>query len=157
MHPIKTDKHEVTWSDLATSYASNTTKSLIIGVDSADKDSSTECEVGSHVHSIYVEFNLSAATTGNPNIFHWKIYGRPTGMTVTNANTYYQDDRSVILKRGMEMVPANVNTIIKRIFVVRIPKKFQRIAKNFNLIVSGITSGSDTINWCGIVIYKEIY
>ncbi len=155
--PIKTDKHEITWSNLGQNAGSVQQIILAAGTNSADKDTSTEVEVGSHVRSIYFEFHFSAAQTGNVNVIHWNIFGSKTGETIGIPSTYYTDNRSAVFKRGMEMLPVNVSTVFKRIFVVRIPKKFQRMTKNAFLIFQYIASSTQTINACGIAIYKEQY
>lgn len=156
--PIKTDKHEITWSNLgqdAGTSAINVT--LAKGVDSADKDSSVECEIGSHVKAIFLEFHFSAAQTGNANVIHWKVHVLRPAQTATNPNTYYQTERSQIIKRGMEMLPVNVSTVFKRIIVVRIPKIYQRMRDSSEIRFSYQASSTQTINACGIGIYKEIY
>ncbi len=156
--PVKTDKHEIVWSALAADQGTGTfVVPLVLGVHSADKNTSTECEVGSHVRSIYLEFNIAAQTVTNPKVMHWLIMGGPEGTTLENPTTYYQGNRAQIFKRGMEMLPTNVSTVYKRIFVVRVPKKMQRIQENGFISLLFRMSSTETINNCGIGIYKEQY
>ncbi len=156
--PIKTDKHEVTFSFLAADFgASIVTVPLAIGVPSADKDGPTECEIGSRVNAIYIEFNCAAETITNPKILHWTVQGGPEGSTIENPAVYYQQNRAQILKRGMEMLPKDVGTVYKRIFLVRIPKKIRRITENGFINLLFRASSTESLNVCGFAIYKEFY
>ncbi len=156
--PQKLDKHEITWSFLAADQGTATAiVPIVLGVQSADKNSPTECEVGSHVRSIYFEFNLAAQTVTNPKVIHWTIQGGPQGTTLENPLTYYQSNRAQIFKRGMEMLPTNVSTVYKRIFVARVPKKMQRIQEDGFISILFRVSSTETINNCGFAIYKESY
>ncbi len=156
--PIKSDKHEITWSFLGLDASGVTNVQISLGVDSADKDAATECEIGSHVYGVYLEFQFSAANTANVNVLHWNVTYIPTGAPAPAIpSLYYQTQRSNVLKRGMEMIPANVATVIKRIVFVAIPRKAQRVADGSQLNFAFIASTANTINACGIGIYKEIY
>ncbi len=156
--PVKSDKHEVTWSNLS---ADHGTATFIVpiakGVPPADKNTSTEVEIGSKVFSIYVEMNLAAETITNPKIIHWAMQGGSEGSTIENPTTYYQSNRSFILKRGMEMLPKDVSTVYKRIFVVRIPRKLQRQTADSFISLMFQASSTESINNCGFAIYKEFY
>ncbi len=157
--PIKTDKHEITWSDLAIDASANKARQLVLGVASADKDSSFECEVGSRVNAIYIEVNIAAQTVTNPKVLHWIVMARPSGATpaAQTPSLYYQAGRSQILKRGMEMLPSDVSTVYKRVFVVRIPKKSRRISDGDTIDFIYRCSSAESINVCGFAIYKEFY
>ncbi len=157
LRPVKSDKHELTWSNLAQDASSVQVIVLAKGTDSADKNASTEVEVGAAVRSIYFEFHFSANTITNPKVIHWFIVGKRTGETIGTPSTYYTDERSSIFKRGMEMLVKDTSTVFKRIFVVKVPKKFQRIAKNMNIEFRYIATSAEAINACGIAIYKEFY
>ncbi len=159
LRPIKSDKHEITWSNLVQDASSSVDITLVKGVQSADKDTSIECEVGSHVKSIYIEFNVAAQVITNPKVLHWQVEFVPTPGTqpLKSPALYYQVDRSQILKRGMEMLPKDVGTVYKRIIVVRIPKKAERIAEAGFIMFRYIASSSEAINMCGFAIYKEYY
>ncbi len=156
--PLKQDKHEITFSNLATDFGAGTIViPLSIGVQSANKDTAPECEVGSHIRWIYVEMNIGAETITNPKILHWTIQGGPEGTTLENPSLYYQGNRSSIFKRGMEMLPKDVSTVYKRIFTVRVPKKIQRVSENSFISLSFRASSTEAINACGFIIYKESY
>ncbi len=157
LRPIKTDKHELVWSNLVQNASAVQEVTLVTGVSSADKNTSTECEVGSHVKSMYFEFHFSADTVVNPKVIHWNIVLLRTGETAQNPNSYYGAGRSHIIKRGMEMLPQDQSTVYKRQFVVRIPKGQQRIRDNTDFRFRYICSSAEAINTCGIVIYKEFY
>ncbi len=154
----KLDKHELTWSFLAADQGTATViVPLVLGVHSADKNAPTECEVGSHIRSIYFEFNIAANTITNPKVMHWTIQGGPEGTTLENPLTYYQGNRAQIFKRGMEMLPKDVGTVYKRIFVARVPKKMQRVQENGFISLLFRMSSTEAVNNCGFAIYKESY
>ncbi len=154
---IQSDKHEVTWSNLAqdAGTAADATN-LAVAVQPSGKNLSTEVEIGSIVRSIYFEFHFSAETVTNPKVIHWTIEIVPPGLTVSNPNLYYQTDRRFIIKRGMEMLPKDVSTVFKRVFVVRIPPKYQRQSDTQIIQFRYQCSSTEAINACGIAIYKEL-
>ncbi len=151
----KRDKHEVTYTALAENAGSQKNVPLLIVVPVADKDTSTECSVGSHVNGIYCEINIAAQTTTNPKTVHWTVEMFRLGETLANSNTYYQPSRSRVLKRGLEMLPSDQSTVYKRMFFVALPKG--RLQDNINVNFRYIASSTETINTCGFFIYKELY
>ncbi len=156
--PGKTDKHEITWSDLAADYATATVEKILAsGVDVGAKVGPTDVTVGSHIKWIYIEFNTAAETITNPKVLHWVVEVRMPGMAGTNPLTYYQDARSFIIHRGMEMLPKDVGTVYKRIFTVKIPRSYQRIKQGMLIVLRLKASSTETINQCGFAIYKEQY
>ncbi len=159
MAPIKTDKHELTWSDLAIDASTNKVRQLVVGVQSADKDTADECEIGSRVNAIYIEVNIAAGQVTNPKVLHWIVMARPANSTpaAQTPTLYYQTGRSMIIKRGMEMLPVDTSTVYKRVFVVRIPKKSRRISEGDTIDFIYRCSSSELINVCGFAIYKEFY
>ncbi len=155
--PVKRDKHEVTWTNLAQDASTKQSIVISVGVDVGDKNTSTECAIGSHVRSIYFEFHFSAQVVTNPKVIHWNLIFQKAGETVASPASYYQVNRAIIFKRGMEMLPPDTSTVFKRVFVVRVPKHFQRVRDGAAIIFEYISSSSETINTCGFAIYKEIY
>ncbi len=156
--PLKQDKHEITFSNLAADIGTATLIiPITIGVASANKDTATECEVGSHIRWLYVELNMAAETITNPKILHWQLQGGPEGTTLENPSLYYQGNRSSIFKRGMEMLPKDVSTVYKRVFTVKIPRKMQRVSEGSFIKLMFRASSTEAINACGFVIYKESY
>ncbi len=145
------------WSLLAADRGSSTSIRLAIGTASADKNAKDEVETGSHIKSIYFEFNVAAETVTNPKVFHWTIHMRPQNVTSagTTPNLYNLTGRNLILKRGMEMLPKDVSTVYKRIFVVKIPRKWQRFGEGDVVTISFVASSTENINFCGFAIYKE--
>ncbi len=156
-NPVKLDKHEITWSNLSQDASSITTITLAKGVQVGSKDSSTECAVGSHVKRLYLEFHFSAEDITVAKVIHWEIISIPTGLTVGGTATYYGASRARIFQRGMEMLPKDVGTVYKRIISVKVPKVYQRMQENANLVFRYVSTSTTTINACGICIYKEIY
>ncbi len=156
--PLKQDKHEITFSNLAADIGTATfIVPLSIGVASADKNTATECEVGSHIKWLYVEINMAAENITSPKVLHWTIQGGPEGTTLEAPTTYYQGNRAAIFKRGMEMLPKAVSTVYKRIFTVKVPKKIQRVTENGFISLLFRATSTESINACGFIIYKESY
>ncbi len=155
---IKSDKHEITWSNLAQDASSVKSVVLAVGVKSPDQNLASEVEIGSRINSIYFEMNIAAQVITNPKVFHWEILLRPAGLdpAAGTPSLYYQIGRNLVIKRGMEMLPSDVGTVFKRIFVVRIPKKGIRVGEGDVITVRYIVSSSETINFCGFAIYKEL-
>ncbi len=156
LRPINSIKHEVTWSDLAIDASSAVVKDIAVGVEPPDKNAATEVEIGATVNSIYFEFHFSAQVITNPKVIHWTIGKEPFGTNLSGPSTYEAIDRRFIFKRGMEMLPKDVGTVFKRIFVVRIPPKFRRIGDQDKLFFKYIASSTETVNACGFAIYKEL-
>ncbi len=159
LRPIKTDKHEIVWTQLQTDFAPAIATRLAIGVQSADKDIADEVETGSHIKSIYLEFNIAAEIITTPKVIDWIIIMRPQNVS-SSAQTptlFYQTGRNLIIQRGREMLPKDVATVYKRIVRVRIPKKYQRIGEGDTINITFGSSSSDAANICGFAIYKEFY
>ncbi len=156
---IKSDKHEITWSNLSENASSATFISLVLGVNSADKNASNECEVGSHVKGIYLEFHFSSETVTTAKVIHWIVIHRPANLSPASItpSLYYQVGRKYIMKRGMEMLPKDVGTVYKRIIFVRVPRVYGRIGITDSINFVYICTSAETINACGIAIYKEFY
>ncbi len=154
---IHSNKHEVSFSQLAEDASSVKTVTVLQGVEVAAADAGIEVPVGRTVKSVYCEINLSAETTTEVKVVHWQFIGQKVGETIALPSTYYQTNRAGILKRGMEMLVRDQSTLIKRIFVVRIPKKFQRITANTLIRFQYISTSANTQNFCGIFIFKALY
>ncbi len=154
--PIVSDKKEVTWSNLASAQSTTTVVVIARGKKIGDVNASTEEPVGSKIYSVYFEINFSAEEIASTKVIHWNIAVESPNNTQTIPSLYYQDDRSFILKRGMEMLPKSVNTIIKRQFVVKIPKVYQRMKEEQDLIFQYVSTSTDTGNCCGFAILKNI-
>ncbi len=154
--PIVSDKHEITWSNIGQNASTVQNINLGLAVQSADKNTSAEVNIGSHIRFIYIEFQFSAEAATTTTIVHWYLAQKRSGQTLTVPNLYYQKDRSQIVQRGMEMVPKDTSTVIKRIVAVRIPRIYQRMKDDSQWLFSYIASSTSTINACGFAIYKEI-
>ncbi len=155
---VNRQKHEVTGTFLNTDMTLVNGVTLYTGTASADLNAGNEVGIGSKVFSVYIEFNVSAAETSTPNVFHWQLIYLPAPASATPPipSLYNQNIKSHILKRGMEMIPVNVSTVIKRIFVVRIPKKYQRTETGAILSFRQIASpGTDNVNFCFFAIFQE--
>ncbi len=155
LRPVKSVKHEVTWSFLSQDASAIQTIDLAIGTSPSALNAASEVDIGSSVKSVYFELNIAAQTITNPKVFHWKVQIIPNGITPTTPSGYFSSDRKNILHRGMEMLPKDVGTVFKRIFVVKIPRGKSRFSVGDKLSLIYIVSSAETINHCGFAIYKE--
>ncbi len=161
LRPVKSEKHELTWSNLGEN--ASTVKSVVLITGTAGEPSlATDVETGSRVNSIYLEFNLNGVdNSGTVQVFHWMVYKSPAGsFGVVDPAIYDTASKRFILKRGMEMLPeiplgsgGTVQT--KRVFVVKLPPRIRRIGESDNLILSYKSTSASGINFCGIGIFKE--
>jgi len=161
MHPIHSEKRENTWSNLIQDASTVKVVTILDTVDSPT--SAAQCSVGSHVKWIYFETNLNGVdNSGATSIFHWMIYKSPQNQLGSlDPATYDQVTKRWVMKRGMEMLPAipigsggTVQT--KRIFVVKIPKSFQRMADGDRIVLTYKNTSASAINYCGFTILKYI-
>jgi len=146
--PVNSEKIETTWSFLLTDFGTADV-SIVLAQGGAG-----QVPVGAVIKSLYLEFNSSAGESGVPRILHWKICKAPAGQTVTSPNVYDQVDKAQIYKRGMEMIPNQPSTIYKRMFVIKIPRGKQRMRDGERWFAIFRATDVDTINNCGICIYK---
>ncbi len=149
-------KHEQTWSFLVQDAGTKQTVNLATGTQAADITDATSTEVksGAHIKYIYLEFHFSANVITNPKVIHWWLVFKPLGTSLNNPNQYQLTQRRFIMKRGMEMLPKDLSTVFKRIVVVKIPPKFQRLAISDKLDFEYICSSTEAINACGFAIYR---
>ncbi len=155
LRPVKSEKEEITWSDLAINASTVQRKAIVTAVDSPT--TAGQVEIGDTVSSVYFEFHFSAQVVTNPKVIHWTIQKVPAGIAAMKQtpSTYDEKVKRFIFKRGMEMLPASQSTVFKRIFVVRIPPRFKRFGDGDLLEFSYISTSTETINACGIAIYKH--
>ncbi len=161
LRPVKSEKHEITWSNLGQNASTKQTVVLVKGV-AGEPTSADQVETGSTVKSLFIEFNLNGVdNSGVVQVFHWYVWKNPSGViTSPTPSTYDTNLKRHILKRGMEMLPeiplgsgGTVQT--KRVFVVKIPPRMRRIGEGDELQLVYISTSSSGINFCGISIYKE--
>ncbi len=161
LHPVHSEKRENTWSFLGQNASTAQVVNLLTTVDSPT--GGTDCAVGSHVKWLFVEFNLNGVdNSGSAQVFHWVIYKSPNNNIGTiTANTYDLSTKRWVMKRGMEMLPeiplgsgGTVQT--KRVFTIKIPRSFQRMADGDRIKLAYISTSASSINFCGISIFKYI-
>ncbi len=152
------EKHEITWSLLAADQGAATQTILFAkGVSLGDVTAANEVGIGHKVKYVFIEMNISAETITNPKVVHWTINFNPAGAAIIgNPLTYNPAGKKYIIHRGMEMLPKDVATVFKRVFVVKIPPKYQRIGDGDDLELQLRCSSTEAINFCGFAIYKEI-
>ncbi len=161
MSPIKSEKHEITWSNLGQDASTLKTVNLIHAV--ADPTTAIQVDVGCHIKGIYIEFNLNGVdNSGSVQVFHWSINKIPASDTSFNTDpaTYNTTAKRFIMKRGMEMLPeiplgsgGTVQT--KRVFFVKFPPRFQRMGDADQINLNYKSTSASNINFCGIAIFKE--
>ncbi len=155
--PIKSNKHEVSFTQLAQDSSTAQVITLASGTDPANKDNSTEVGIGSHIYWLFCEFNFSAETVTVPKTVHWAIRYVPPGQTASSPAQMFAIDRSYVIRRGMEMLPKDTSTVYKRVFAIKIPRRYSRIQDSAQLTFAYVASSANTMNACGVFVYKEIY
>ncbi len=154
---IQSRKHEISWSNLGQDAGSvKTTVILAKGTQPADvtDTTATECTIGCNIRSIFLEFHFGADTITAANVIHWTVSKLPFGTSLGNPNLYQLTTRRFIFKRGMEMLPKDVSTVFKRIIVVKIPPRHRRLGSGDQLVFTYQAAITNTINACGIAVYK---
>ncbi len=154
---IVSQKHENAWSNIGQNASSAIKVVIAKATEYQNLGTATpeEVAIGSRVGALYLEFHFSAETITNTKVIHWQVVKEPFNTNPTNPILYNQDNKRFIFKRGMEMLPKDVATVFKRIVVVRIPPKFRRMGQNDQITFQYQCSLTETINACGISIYKE--
>ncbi len=154
LRPVVSSKHEIPWSNLSQDASGAQIIPIIRGVQNGAVVANTEVENGTRINGIYFEFQFSAETITSTKIIHWNIVKEPVGVAPSVPSSYQTASRRFVLKRGMEMLPKSVNTIIKRIVFVRLPRGFSRIGENDRIVFQYIATSAEAINACGFAIYK---
>ncbi len=153
LRPVKSEKEEITWSNLAQN--NSTTTEIVIAIGTDNPTTASQVEIGDTVKSVFFEFNIAAETITNPKVLHWLVEKIPSLGTGNDPSIYDAVNKKQILHRGMEMLPKDVATVFKRIFVVKIPPRLRRIGDGDKIVYRYKTSSTETINNCGIAIYKH--
>ncbi len=153
LRPVHSEKEEITWSNLVQDASSTINISIVA---SAENPTATgQVEVGATVRSVFFEFNIAAEDISVPKVVHWLVEKLPSLGTGSDPSIYDAVNKKQILKRGMEMLPKDVSTVFKRIFVIRIPPRLRRFADGDKLNFRYKASSTSTINNCGIAIFKS--
>jgi len=155
IRPVNSLKHEIIFTNIGIDASAIQRTVLADAVKPASVNLVSEIETGSVVNSVYVEINVSALETGVTKTVNWKIQKITGNVAPSSPALGSQVDQKRILKRGMEMLPVAVATIFKRTFVVRLPRNLRRFGIGDKLELVWIASSTETINFCGIAIYKH--
>ncbi len=154
LRPIKSEKEEVGFSFLVQD--ASTVQNITIANATNSPAGAGQIEIGDTIKWVFFELNFSANVVTNPKVIHWKIWKDPnTGITGTAPSTYDPVEKKWTLHRGMEMLPKDLGTVFKRIFVVKIPRGMQRFGDNDTLFFSYISTSAEAVNVCGFAIYKH--
>lgn len=157
--PVQSEKHEITWSNLAQDFATTPLEVVLVegktlGATSADN----EVQIGAQVRGIYLEFNIGVNTVTSAKVVHWKVAKKPFATTISAANTYHQADKRFIFRRGMEMFnpgASSAGILFKRIIYVPIPPRYRRIGDGDEIVLMLEASSTETMSCCGFAIYKH--
>ncbi len=153
LRPVHSEKQEISWSNLAQN--ASTTQNIPIIATSENPTATGQVEIGSTVRSIFFEFNIAAENITEAKVLHWLIEKTPSLGTGSDPIVYDAANKKQILKRGMEMLPKDVSTVFKRVFIIRIPPRLRRFGDGDQLNFRYKSSSTTTINNCGIAIYKD--
>ncbi len=160
LSPITTDKHYIPRTN--TGVASGAIEVFKIAHANPRGTARTtvdDIEEGSVIRAVHLEFWLNGRGAANTTQFVLAIIKVPAGATApTNSNLFnlqaYENKRNVLYttqgvlsQTGAQSVPVLRQWLL-------IPKGKQRMALEDKLHVCLAVSG-ETINWCGIAIYKE--
>ncbi len=155
IRPVMSEKHETSWTNLAQD-ASSAIKIIIAkGVAQGAVVVGTDVPIGSTIGAIFLEFHFSAQVTTNPKTINWQLVKEPFNTNPTSPALMNQDNKRFVFKRGMEMLPSDQSTVFKRIVVVKLPPRYRRMGQNDQVTFQYIASSTETINSCGIAIFKH--
>ncbi len=152
LRPVKSEKVEITSSNLGLNNATDLSVNLAEGTK--DPVGIDDVDIGSTIKSIFFELNIAADTITSAKVVHWAIRKLPFGTAIGNPSVYDGSAKRFTLHRGMEMLPKDVSTVFKRVFVVRIPPRLRRIGDGDKLVITFRTSSSETVNICFFAIYR---
>ncbi len=161
LRPIHSEKKETTWTFLAQNASTIQTITLVNAVRTPS--TGVEVNIGSIVKWLYIETNLNGVdNSSGAQIFHFQIYKSPNNQLGNiDPSIYDAVTKKWVLKRGMDMLPdiplgsgGTVQT--KRVMVIRIPKKMQRMGDNDKIILTYKSTSASGLNYCGFSIFKEL-
>lgn len=158
LHPVNTRKHVI---DNQGGLVAGTAVNIDIakGVDSASLAQVSECNVGSHVRSLFLNIQVAATGTAALANVYMIIFGNPSGeISMVNANVVGASDmKKQVFHQEMIMTEKNTTAIPRTLFkgVLRIPRKMQRIGQDDRIRVQLFAPGVN-FDYCVQAIYKEI-
>ncbi len=144
---LKTKKLETTVTQLSTNLGAgvqNLTLAKAINNPIAD----TDVPIGSKLRWAQVEFNVSAENIASPKTLHWLIAKNPANDLTFTPTLYGTSIRKFIFQRGLEMLPSNVATVIKRIITIKIPPRYKRMDEEDELQFKYLASSTEAMNFC---------
>ncbi len=144
---LKTKKLENTVTQLSTNLGAGVQK-VILAKSLNNPTADTEVPIGSKLRWTQVEFNVSAENIASPKTLHWLIAKNPANDLTFTPTLYGTDTRKFIFQRGLEMLPSNVATVIKRIITIRIPPRYKRMDENDELQFLYLASSTEAMNFC---------
>ncbi len=161
LRPVNTLKHVI---DKQGGLVANTADQTDIaqGVDSPILANKQECEVGSHVKSIFLNVQVAGDGAGALSNVYMMVFGNPgnniAAGAIPNANTVGNTDfKKQVFHQEMLMTEKAVNALPRTLFkgVLKIPRKFGRMGQNDRIAVQLFSPGVN-YDFCIQSIYKEI-
>ncbi len=165
LRPVNTLKHIV---DVQEAIPAGTEQDTILvnAVENAVSTNAPDCDIGSHVRSLYLNVQVVNAGDGSGSIenAYMYLYGNPGTQIPTGSyptvNTVGQSDlRKMIFHQEMRMLSNVGDSIPITLFagVIKIPRKFSRLGVNDNITIRvGTPTGGVLLNACIQCVYKEI-
>ncbi len=144
---LKTKKLETTVTQLSTNLGAGV-QTLTLATAKNDPTADIDVGVGSILRWTQIEFNVSAENIASPKTLHWLIAKNPATDLVFTPTLYGSDIRKFIFQRGLEMLPSNVATVVKRIINVRVPPRYRRMDENDSLQFVYLASSTEAMNFC---------
>ncbi len=154
--PINSEKQIVTSTNLLIAGGAGVTQTIVNTVNDYVGTVGT-VPVGATIPWFFVELNLN--NEGNiTQTLSWYIAKIPNNAFTPPSATDPGGSvfKKNIFKVGMEM-PAGINnsSSVKRIFVLKVPKGFQRCGENDQWIIKTDPSTTGTYDVCSKVVYKR--
>jgi len=139
---------------------------LVSAVENAVSTNQGQCDIGSHVRSIFLNVQIINSTNavGAINNAYMYVFGNPgdniPGGTFPQVNQVGTSDlRKMIFHQEMAMLSDENDSIPITLFkgVLKIPRKFSRLGVNDTISIRiGTPIGGPEIEACVQCIYKEI-
>ncbi len=165
LRPINTLKHTID-SQISIPAGTSTDVRLVNAVENAVSSTADQCDVGSHVRTIFVNVQVINSTNavGAINNCYCYFYGDPGG-NITPAQFPPVNEvgtsnlRKMIFHQEMTMLSDENDSIPITLFkgVLRIPRKMSRLGVDDKIQVKiGTPVGGPEVEACVQCIYKEI-
>ncbi len=165
LRPINTLKHTVD-AQAAVTPGNQTGINVVIAVENAVSTDASNCDVGSHVRSIFLNvqvINSTNAVGAINNAYMYVILNPGNNIPVANLPPVNEvgtsNQRKQVFHQEMTMLSDENDSIPITLFkgVLKIPRKGSRLGVDDRITVMvGTPTGGPEIEFCVQCIYKEI-